>query len=488
MTASRELNPGDMLGHLYRVVRHIGRGAQGQVYEVEHVRLGTRFAAKVLQPHLSQDPQSIKRFEREASMASQLAHPGIARVVNFDQTDSGRYFAIMELLQGEDLSERIRRGPMPVGEACTLAEHVANALAVAHEAGVVHRDLKPSNLFLARSGDKTQVKLTDFGISKMFVESDDSTRLTETGAVVGTPLYMAPEQAAGEAIDHRVDVYALGVVLFEMLAARAPFRSKKAHQLLVEKAFMPSPNPAELLPGLPTALAQVISKAIAKSPKDRFQSMAEMVSALHLAATAGEVDSLAVLSPKEALPLSEADYSRATLTGSKTSASLFILGGAVAGLLLTAGGFVLLRGSKPPASGPPVVQPAATVVVTPIEPAPVPNEVAVPKTVRLTSDPSGATVLDPSGASLGKTPLSVVLTGKGKWSLKLGRRKATVYLDPALHAGQTMPVSLPEVVPVATPPPKKKRRRRKNPKPPKPEPPKRKPLPIDIEGVLEADQ
>lgn len=343
-----------MLGHLYRVVRHIGRGAQGQVYEVEHLRLGTHFAAKVLQPHLSQNPQAVKRFEREASMASQLAHPGIARVVNFDQTESGRYFAIMELLEGEDLSQRILRGPMPVGEACTLAEHVANALTVAHDAGVVHRDLKPSNLFLARSGDTTQIKLTDFGISKMLNASDDSTRLTETGAVVGTPLYMAPEQAAGEAIDHRVDVYALGVVLFEMLAARAPFRSKKAHQLLVEKAFMPSPNPAELLPGLPTPLAKVISKAIAKSPKDRFQTMAEMVAALHVAATGGDVDTDAVLGPKAVLPLSEADYSRATVSGSKASASLFILGGAAVGLLLTAGVFMLIGGPKA-SSGPPAV-------------------------------------------------------------------------------------------------------------------------------------
>lgn len=439
------------MGHLYRVVRHIGRGAQGQVYEVEHVRLGKRFAAKLLQPHLSQDPQSVRRFEREASTASQLAHPGIARVVNFDQTASGRYFAIMELLEGEDLGERILRGPMPVGEACTLAEDVASALAVAHEAGVVHRDLKPSNLFLARTGDTTQVKLTDFGISKILAPSDDSTRLTDTGAVVGTPLYMAPEQAAGEAIDHRVDVYALGVVLFEMLAARTPFRSKKAHQLLVEKTFMPSPNPSDLLPGLPPALAKVISKAMAKSPKDRFQNMAEMVLALHAAATGDEVDTEAVLSPKKLRPLSDAEYSQATLSGSKTSAFLFIAGGAAAGLLVTAAVVAWLGAGSPAPQTPLAVAPPVVANVA----TPLPVTSAEPKPVIVDSTPSGAVLRDPKGVSRGKTPISVVLSDndRGQWSLSLGRRKATVTLDPAVHPGQTMQVVLPKV-------PRTKKRRR----------------------------
>jgi tRNA A-37 threonylcarbamoyl transferase component Bud32 len=471
------LEAGQILGRLYRVVRLVGRGAQGHVYEVEHLKLGTRFAAKLLHPHLAGDPAAIKRFQREAALASQLAHPAIARVVNFDQTEGGQYFAVMELLDGEDLGARLRRGPLRVGEALTLTEEIARALGVAHAAGVVHRDLKPSNLFLPNTTEGPRVKLTDFGISKFLEPPEDATRLTDTGAVVGTPLYMAPEQAAGEAIDHRVDVYALGVVLFEMLAARPPFRAKRAHQLIVEKTFMDSPDVQALLPGLPPALAAVLRKAIARRAQDRFQNMGELITALSDALARGGVDPDAILTTTELPPLSDQAFEQATLRGRRQGGALFVGLGALAGVAVAVGGYLALRPAAPAAvlAPPKVAAPASVTPPPALEPATGVADAAPTPAVTLTSAPPGAEVLDPAGAVAGATPLTVPLSAAGTWRVQLGARQATVALDPAVHGGQTVQVVLP---PEPAPTPRASRG-------PRPRAPKRGGAPEPMDVVIE---
>lgn len=349
-----ELGPpladGTVLGRLYRVVRNLGRGAQGDVYEVEHLRLKTRFAAKVLLSAISRSPAAIRRFEREAMAASRLEHPGIVRVLNFDETEDGMPFAVMELVDGEGLDRVIERGPMPAKLALDYAMQVAAALEVAHAANVVHRDIKPTNILVAKDG---RIRVTDFGISKILdLEEGDPKKLTRTGAALGTPMYMAPEQAKAEPVDHRADMFALGLVLIEMMSGRPPSQSTNTYRLILERATQPTPDPETAVPGIARGVAAVVRRMTMTDRNARYANMREAGAAMAQAALAVEPG-----------------------TGEKRAWWPWVLVGGTAVLLAMVAVMMVARRER--------IEPAPVVMVAPVDTAtttsvPVPVPVPVP--------------------------------------------------------------------------------------------------------------
>lgn len=279
---------GDTIEERYRVVRPIGVGGMGHVFLVDHVRLQKQLALKVLSPEvleLEGGEAQKARFLREARAASRLQHPGIVEVIDFGSTKAGLPFIVMEYLSGEDLADRLdRTGPMTWPQAKGFIVQVLEALAVAHAHGVVHRDIKPENCFLSRSAAGTEtVKLVDFGIAKVLTEVAGAGPLTQRGELLGTPQYMSPEQALGRAVDSRSDVYAVGVLLYELLSGAPPFDHGTPMEVLTNQITTPPPPLAERVPGLvlPPGAVELIDRALAKEPDDRYESAAAMIEALH---------------------------------------------------------------------------------------------------------------------------------------------------------------------------------------------------------------
>ena len=248
---ARRLQPGTRLGR-FDIVRELGHGGMGVVYLAHATHLGCDVALKALPPEASKDPLNRDRFTLEARAAAKINHPGVARVFDFDEIE-GQLFIVSEFVDGRSLRKELAEGPLPQERAVALAIEIADALHAAHEAGVVHRDLKPDNVMLTRTGS---VKVVDFGIA--YVANSDDKRLTVHGAI-GTPAYMAPEQAAGEPGDARTDVYAIGLVLSEMLSGQRPFAPQ---------------------PPLPAAFAPIVARCRQVDPAARFQSAASLRDAL----------------------------------------------------------------------------------------------------------------------------------------------------------------------------------------------------------------
>ena len=264
----------------YRIVRPLGRGGMGAVYEALQTDLNRRVALKVLHPHLAQDPQLVTRFRREAMSAAGLGHPNIVQVTDFGRSEEdGSVFLVMELLEGAPLSAVIDRERLPPARLAQVAWQVLSALEAAHAAGIVHRDLKPDNVFLTSvPGVGDVVKLLDFGIAKL-AESEGS-GLTATGAVLGTPAYMAPEQARGAAVDGRVDVYALGVLMYEALTGRLPYNGANYNAMIAAILTEQPPRIGDLRADLPSDLVAVIERAMERDPASRWQSAGAMREAL----------------------------------------------------------------------------------------------------------------------------------------------------------------------------------------------------------------
>lgn len=257
----------------------------GLVYQAEHVRLKRPVAVKVMAAHLSQDENALARFTREAEIISQIHHPHVVQVLDFDTTDDGRLYLVMELLKGRPLDEVMsRHRQLGVGAAVRVAVQAASALGAAHDAGVVHRDLKPANIFLVDTGAELFVKLLDFGISKRAEAETRSggRKLTGEFDILGTPEYMAPEQALGKTagVDARGDQYALAVILYEMLTGRVPFTADDVMELLQRVIRDVPVPPSQLRSELPRELDQVILKALSKSPADRYPNVGEFSEAL----------------------------------------------------------------------------------------------------------------------------------------------------------------------------------------------------------------
>ncbi len=270
---------GKVLGETYEIARLVGEGGMGRVYEARHLRLkDRRFAVKVLHPEFARQADVVARFQREAETASSIGHPNVVDVFDVHKTVDGVPYLVGEFLDGEELGEHIKRvGRLPVPLAVTIARQVCRALAAAHARGVVHRDMKPENVFLVERDGATVIKVLDFGISK--AASPDA-HLTRTGMIMGTPSYMAPEQARGENVDLRADVYAIGALLYHGLTGQRPFDSDDPTSTLNMVLTEEPARPRSLAPEVPEALELVIQRAMAKDARDRYQTTAELDQAL----------------------------------------------------------------------------------------------------------------------------------------------------------------------------------------------------------------
>ncbi|HJK97365.1 MAG TPA: protein kinase [Polyangiaceae bacterium LLY-WYZ-14_1] len=279
------LPPNALLEGIYRIRKEIGHGAMGTVYEVEHETLGRRFAAKVLSPLLTRNEVAVRRLQNEARAASAIDHDNIVDVTHFGRSEDGLVYVVMELLRGRDLGARLaearhaagdRPAPLPDDEVREVVAQVLDGLDAAHRAQIVHRDLKPENVFLADAAfGPPRAVIVDFGISKL-LDTDEAGRLTGTGQILGTPLYMAPEQTGGGQIDGRTDLYSMGVMIYEVLTGTTPFDGSNLLEILYQHAHR-APTPlAELRPDLPAKVSELVHRALAKDPADRFPDAATM--------------------------------------------------------------------------------------------------------------------------------------------------------------------------------------------------------------------
>ena len=272
---------GKVIGGRYRITKLVGQGGFGGVYSAEHTATGDTLAIKVLRADVENNKDVIMRFRQEAKQTSKLKHPNTVRVYDFGQMDDGNLFLAMEFLVGSELTDVMRKeGPLSYKRVIRICIQVLKSLSEAHSKGLVHRDLKPDNIFLQDlHGEQDFVRVLDFGIAKSL--SDEQQDITSTGAVIGTPKYMSPEQARGQPVDERTDIYSLGVILFELLSGAPPFVAETPLAMILRRVTEEPPRIHDNV-ALPTplALCDVTLKSLAKNPADRYQSADEFAKAL----------------------------------------------------------------------------------------------------------------------------------------------------------------------------------------------------------------
>jgi serine/threonine protein kinase len=298
---------GQCLGN-YRLVRMIGCGSMGEVYEAEHVLIGRRVAVKVLLQSLSRSEEAIARFFTEARTAATMRHPGIVEVFDFGYHPNGSAYIIMELLEGETVAEKVERlGHLPVAEAVHIARKLASAMGCAHACGVIHRDLKPENLVLVPDEDVSdglRLKVLDFGIAKLATAQLFGTRSTRTGQIMGTPAFMSPEQCHGaSSVDERADIYALGCILYYMLTGRPPFDSEGVGEVIAQQLYETPIAPDKQIEGIPARINALVMHLLEKNPDDRPGSMDDVAALLHSWITREADDTVPLARPKTDLPV-----------------------------------------------------------------------------------------------------------------------------------------------------------------------------------------
>lgn len=273
---------GSVVDNRYEIESVLGEGGMGVVYAARHRALGKRFALKALRKDLATEPEIAARFTQEARTAASVSHPGLVEITDFGRLPSGQPFFVMELLEGQSLAQLIRRGgPIPAARAVDIIRQIADAMAAAHDRSIVHRDLKPENIHVAPdSADRDCVTIVDFGLAKVI----GANRLTRAGMVFGTPHYMSPEQAQGDATDHRADIYALGVVMYEMFTGRVPFEADSYMGVLTKHMYM-APTPPSQLVGTDKlgVLEDITLRCLEKKPDHRYQHLRELMRDLDLA-------------------------------------------------------------------------------------------------------------------------------------------------------------------------------------------------------------
>lgn len=282
--AEAGLAPGTLVSDRYRIDALLGEGGMGAVYSAEHVHMRKQVAVKVLHPEMCETPEVVARFEREAIAAAHIEHPNVAAATDFGRLPSGACFLVLEYLRGTSLRDEIGKGPIPPERALRILRGIASGAAAAHAKGIIHRDLKPENVMLVeRADDPDFVKVLDFGIAKLDMTAASAPTtggaiLTRAGAVFGTPEYMAPEQAVGDTVDARADLYALGVILLEMVNGKCPFQGT-ALSIIRERVLNPSPIDFATVahPGIRSLLA----KLLVREPQLRIQTASELVTAIN---------------------------------------------------------------------------------------------------------------------------------------------------------------------------------------------------------------
>ncbi len=435
---------GQSIGN-YRIVKLLGEGGMGVVYLAEHPGLRRRAAVKILHPELARRDEMVQRLFNEARAANAIGHRGIVEVSDFGVLPSGAPYLLMEFLDGQILAARIKAaGPLPPAAAFDIASQAASALDAAHARGVIHRDLKPDNLFLIQDPHLPgceMVKILDFGIAKLAQPAVNAGDVrTRTGAILGTPRYMSPEQCRDSRdVDHRTDIYSLGVILYEMLAGEPPFVSSSWGELVHMHIGVVPAGLRTRIPDLPESVDQIVLRALEKDPAGRFQSMADLREALDGAAvprtliqpaTAGAVPSVAPTRRLDAAPVPRT-LRRTTLAGAASELNQgparvragrrrpVIAAVAIGSLVMVLVGVALLSGRRKADRAP--AAPAR-----PAQPAPAAEPAApTPDTISIEIDsaPAGARIIrERDGATLGSTPLRQPWPrGAGDESLRVER-------------------------------------------------------------------
>jgi serine/threonine-protein kinase len=474
----------------FEILEEIGVGGMGSVYRAVQRSVGRYVAVKMLLPEHASNASGLARFVREANVIARLTHPNIVQLIDFGRDTQGNLLLVMELLEGEPLRTLLRReGRLPPERAAVIAAQCLQALRAAHAAGVIHRDLKPENIFVHHTDDGDHVKVLDFGVAKITEAEAGDPNHTAQGSMVGTLRYMAPEQVAGEAPDQRIDVYAMGVTLYEMLSGALPYDGRDRFVLLRRIIAEPPIPLLARAPDVPAALAEVVMRAIAKVPSERFANVEEFRRALvpmlggersrWMASSessgrfgasgsgvvpAGAMTSTGRLTPDAAsTPIAHSEVLRAAMqTATQSSPGLRPSGRSpvlivLLVLALLAVGLVaaaVLRAQQPPPAAPsaPALAPAMVAPAPPPAPAapPVAPPAAASRMVVVQSTPPGARVTEASGAELcAATPcaVSVPLGGTRPVVLTLGPTRLPVVLD-----GNSASAAV-DLAPVAAPPP-----------------------------------
>ena len=448
MSAS-PLDPNDplvgiVLAGRYAVKRRIGEGGMGLVYEGLHRDIDKRVAIKVLRDDLSRRPEVVARFRQEAKSASRIGHENIVDIFDFGETTRGASYFVMEFLEGEDLGNVLgKKATIEAERACDIVLQCCRALSATHAKGIVHRDIKPENIFLTkRDGADDFVKIVDFGIAKMSdieTEGAPGRKLTKTGMIFGTPEYMSPEQAGGRDMDHRVDVYALGIILYECLAGRVPFEGDTFMGILAQHLTEDAPAIDQVNPNakVSSELELVIRKALAKSPDDRYQNTEELAEAI-VCALDGRVSRATRRTPPSALgvPLVNGlDAVPRRKTSPWVWASAALLGvGVLAwfGLGSFSGSGSEAEASQVPVEQRPVEEAPEVVEQKPPPPALEPEPAFVD--VHVLSEPTGARVLRGDGSeACPATPCTFSAARSEPLVLRarLGKRKGHVAITPS---------------------------------------------------------
>jgi serine/threonine-protein kinase len=453
---------GRVIDGRYRIEEQLGEGGMGVVYLASHTVLGKKLALKVLRGEMAKDEDTVKRFMQEAQAATAIGQQNIIDISDFGQLPDGTTYFVMEHLDGMALTKLIKQGgSVPMVDAIRIVRQIAAALGAAHQVGVIHRDLKPDNVMLiTRGGDPYFVKVLDFGIAKV---GGAASKLTKTGMVFGTPHYMAPEQAAGQAVDRRTDIYALGVIMYEMFTGKVPFDADTFMAILSKHMFEPPIPPSQQTHDVKLgAIEDVIMKALAKKPEDRYQHMEELIAHLDTLASGGTIEiggtpglspphNLAdALEPPSRTEMRLSNPETVEIPGSKSAMPmivgflfLLLLGGGAAAAAL----FVLSDEGED-TDGPPLVAvpPDAAIGVPDADAVDASEHVvaededeAVAR-VQIQSTPEGATVLI-EGAIVGNTPLEL-RRPEGEDSLDVVVR-AVGYVNQEVRIMSTSPDVIP---------------------------------------------
>jgi ligand-binding sensor domain-containing protein len=398
------LSPGERVGP-YQIIEQVGKGGMATVFKAYHAAMDRHVAIKILPFQFAEDPEFLSRFKREVHTIARLEHPRILPVYDSGE-HNGTPFLVMRFLDSGTLKDRLQRGRFTMAEADAVFTQLAEALGHAHQFGIIHRDLKPANVLLTERGD---VFLSDFGIAKLVGET---THLTQSGAITGTPAYMSPEQAQGESLDARSDIYSLGIVLYEMLTGRVPFEADTPLAVILKHLQAPLPPPTSVNPSLSPAIEKFVLKCLAKNPNDRYQNTAELIAAWKLAIAGGSGVSMEEL---DTVTVAVAKTSRG-------SRAYWLAGGLLGLALLVWGGNTLLKTCCAPPIPTATTLPSAT---------PEPTEV-------LGGAPTPASSPTPTPASSPTPePTTIPAVSTPHWDAFVGTNDiyAVAYLDGHIYTG-----------------------------------------------------